>query len=193
MAKIIKKGILSTPYRTAHKAVSNPPAQYATLLHVPNDELISKAMLQWIAQQGYGKFGHYALGCDILLSGGLRISELISEPFVFVNSVGQIVFKGRKGSNDKLVTPLYSKAFWLGLRGWVANPCHIVSRFSWYRFLKSQGVIIHEKGKTNASVTHAARKLKAHELYLAELDEKTIQEVIGHKSQRSTSYYKPKV
>ena len=193
MAKIIKKGILSTPYRTAVKSVSNPSAQSAILLHVPNDELLSRAMLQWIAQQGMSKFGHYALGCDLLLSGGLRISELISEPFVFVNSVGQIVFKGRKGSNDKLVTPLYSKAFWLGLRGWVANPCHIVSRFSWYRFLKAHGVVIREKGKVHASVTHAARKLKAHEMYVAELDEKTIQEVIGHKSQKSTSFYKPKV
>lgn len=190
--KICKKGVLSSPYFRPTKAVSSPPAQSATLLQVSNDEKVVYDMLVWIARQGVGKFGHYAIGCDLLLSGGLRISELISERWLFVNSVGQVVIKGKKGSNDKLVTPLYCAEYWRRLRGWVLNPCNVVSRFSWYRFLKANGVVLREKGKVNASVTHAARKLKAHEMYVNELEQSTIKEVIGHKSERSTTYYKPK-
>lgn len=193
MAKIVKKGILSTPYFQRTKAVSSPPAQSATLLQVGNGEQVAYDTLVWIAKQGYSRFGHYALGCDLLLSGGLRISELIGERWLFVNAIGQVVIKGKKGSNDKLVTPLYCAEYWRGLRGWCLNPCNIVSRFSWYRFLKAQGVVIHEKGKAHASVTHAARKLKAHEMFVNELEQGTIQEVIGHKSEKSTTYYKPKV
>lgn len=193
MARTLKKGILSTPYIQRANSVPTPPAQSATLLQVYNNEKVAYDTLVWIARQGWSRFGHYAIGCDLLLSGGLRISELISEKWLFVNAVGQVVIKGKKGSNDKLVTPLYCAEYWRGLRGWCLNPCNIVSRFSWYRFLKAQGVVLREKGKVNASVTHAARKLKAHEMFVNELEQGTIKEVIGHKSERSTTYYKPKV
>lgn len=192
MKSVLKKGILSGPYRQDSKSVSTPTAQFDKLLQRSEDEERQYNTLISIAQAGYRRYGHYAIGVDLLLSGGLRISELIDEPTILVTNTHQIIIKGKKGSCDKIITPLYCKDYWNGMKGWVHNPCSVVSRFSWYRFLKSQGVELHEKGKKNASVTHAARKLKAHELYNNHVSESTIKDVIGHKNQNSTTYYKPK-
>lgn len=192
MKTTLKKGILSSSYRQDMKAVSNPTAQFGILLQPTENEQRQYNILIYIAKEGYKKFGHYSIGVDLLLSGGLRISELISEPTIFVTTTHQIIIKGRKGSNDKIITPLYNVDYWQNYQGWVHNPCYIVSRFSWYRFLKNQGIQLYEKGKKNASVTHVPRKLKAHELYTNNINESTIQNVIGHKNVNSTKYYKPK-
>lgn len=188
----LKKGLLSTHVISRTKSVSTPTAQSATLLQNWQKESVLLKQLVWIAQQGYTRFGHYAVGVDLLLSGGLRISELIEPQYIFVTATNQIIIKGKKGSSDKIVSPIYCAEYWKSYHGWVLNPCNIVSRFSWYRFLKSQGVVLHENGKVNASVTHAARKLRAHELFVNEIEQETIKDVIGHRNNRSTNYYKPK-
>lgn len=183
--------LLLTPYEQGSNAVSNPPAQFVRLLQSSNADSLVLDILIGIAKAGVSKFGHYALGVDLMLSGGLRVSEVINERMLFVNEFGQVLIKGRKGSRDKLVTPVYNIAYWRNLRGWVANPCRVVSRFSWYRFLRSKGVVLQEKGHKHNSVTHTARKLQAHRLYIAGVGVGTIQDVIGHRSSKSTGYYLP--
>ena len=183
--------ILLTPYEQAKTAVSTPPAQFVKVLQSSNADSLVLDILIGIAQAGVSKFGHYALGVDLMLSGGLRISEVIAERMVLVNTFGQVLIKGRKGSRDKLVTPVYCADYWRSLQGWVFNPCSVVSRFSWYRFLRAQGVVLQEKGRKHQSVTHSARKLQAHCLYGAGVGVGSIQDVIGHRSARSTEYYLP--
>lgn len=185
--------MLLTPYEQAKTVVSNPPAQFVNMLQNSNEEIMVLDILKGIASAGMAKFGHYALGVDLMLSGGLRISEVIGQNMVLVNTFGQVLIKGRKGSRDKLVTPVYCADYWRNLRGWVFNPCSVVSRFSWYRFLKAQGVVLQEKGHKHQSVTHTARKLQAHCLYGAGVGVGSIQDVIGHRSARSTVFYLPHV
>lgn len=182
---LIASGLIGT------KSASNPSAQSARLLQNDSVEAAALKTLQRIASEGLSKWGHYALGVDLMLSGGLRVSELVSANVVLVNANGQVLFKGRKGSADRLVTPLYQRAYWLRLRGWVHNPCSVVSRFSWYRFLKAQGIVLHEVGHVHNSVTHAPRKLYAHQLFAAGVGSQSVADVVGHRSSRSTEYYRP--
>lgn len=182
---LIARGLQNT------KSVTTPLAQTAIVLQMGSVEIAALKTLQSIASDGLSRWGHYALGVDLMLSGGLRVSELVSCNMVLVNANGQVLFKGRKGSADRLVTPLYNRDYWLRLRGWVHNPCSVVSRFSWYRFLKARGIVIHELGHVHCSVTHAARKLYAHQLFNAGVDGRSVADVVGHRSVRSTEYYRP--
>lgn len=182
---------LLTPPKVNNKSVSSPPAQSARVLQMGSVEETALKTLQEIAEQGLGRWGHYALGVDLLLSGGLRVTELVACPMVLVNANGQVLFKGRKGSADRLITPLYQRGYWLGLRGWVANPCAIVSRFAWYRFLKARGVVLHEKGHRHCSVTHAPRKLLAHQLFIEGVGSRSVADVVGHRSAKSAEWYRP--
>lgn len=189
------KGQIGRVYLTrgvqGNNSGSTPSAQSAIVLQMGNIEIAALKTLQKIASEGMNRWGHYALGVDLMLSGGLRVSELVSADVVLVNANGQVLFKGRKGSADRLVTPLFQREYWLKLRGWVHNPCSVVSRFSWYRFLKAQGIVLHESGHIHNSVTHAARKLYAHQLFAAGVDGRSVADVVGHRSERSTEYYRP--
>lgn len=189
MKNALKKGILSTPFQERRKAVSTPPAQFDTLLQSSEQDESNYNILRDIAQAGTAKYGVYSVGVDLMLSGGLRLSELLYPSAFFVNSFGQVVVHGRKGSADKLVTPLYQTQFWLGLRGWVANPFAFSSRWAWYRFFKHNGVSMSEQGRKNKIVTHSARKLQAHQLFNGGVELAGIRDIMGHRSESSTLYY----
>ena len=192
MKKGLTRGILSAPTKSATNSVPSHPAQNATLLQLSDDERMANDILKWIAQQGINRFGMYSVGVDLMLSGGLRLSELLLADTFFVNELGQVRIEGRKGSADKLVAPLYHRDWWLARVGWVANPFNFVSRWSWYRFFRAQGVYFHEDGKMYCSVTHAPRKLQAHNLANAGIELASIADVMGHRSQKSTEFYMPR-
>lgn len=187
-----KKGILSSPYQRGKKAVSSPPAQFGTLLQRSEQDEKNYNILKDIAQAGTGKYGVYSVGVDLMLAGGLRLSEILSADRFFVTPLGQVLVKGRKGSADKLVTPLFRADFWAGSRGWVANPFNFSSRWSWYRFFRANGVVMSESGKEHKSVTHVPRKLLAHSLFVNGVELESVADVVGHRSSKSTEYYKPK-
>lgn len=175
-----------------NKAVSKPFAQSDTLLQVDRAEEATYNTLQFIAQAGINTFGIYSIGTDLMLSGGLRLSELLYPSMLFVNALGQVKINGTKGSAAKLVAPIYQRSYWLAHTGWIANPFSVVSRWSWYRFFKAQGVVMQEAGRGNNVVTHAARKLQAHSLFVAGVDIEQVSEIMGHKAVTSTAYYTPK-
>lgn len=192
LAMINKKGILSSPYQAGTKSVSTPPAQFGTLLQGSEQDEINYNILKGIAQAGTAKYGAYAVGVDLMLSGGLRLSELLLSRGFFVTPLGQVLVKGRKGSADKLVTPVFLTQYWTGMRGWVANPFSFSSRWSWYRFFRAQGVVLSENGKVNKSVTHVPRKLLAHSLFNNGVELQSVADVVGHRATSSTEYYRPK-
>lgn len=192
LVMINKKGILSSPYQAGENTVSTPPAQFGTLLQRSEQDEINYNILKGIAQAGTEKYGAYSVGVDLMLSGGLRLSELLYPASFFVTPLGQVLVHGRKGSADKLVTPVFQSQYWAGLRGWVANPFCFSSRWSWYRFFRSQGVVLSECGKINKSVTHVPRKLLAHSLFSNGVELQSVADVVGHRATSSTEYYRPK-
>ena len=189
MKNALKKGILLSPYQDRRKAVSAPPAQFGTLLQSSAQDETNYNILRGIALAGTAKYGVYSVGVDLMLSGGLRLSELLSAQAFFVNPLGQIVVPGRKGSADKLVSPLFQTQFWADKRGWVANPFTFVSRWAWYRFFVRNGVYMSEHGRKNKVVTHTARKLLAHQLFNGGIELSGIRDIMGHRAESSTLYY----
>lgn len=191
MKKKLTRGILSAPKKSGTKSVSTLPAQNVKLLQTRTCEETISDTLRHIAQKGIDSYGVYALGIDLMLSGGLRLSEVITTKMLFVNQLGQVLVKGTKGSADKLVTPLYCANYWRKYNGWLNNPCAMWSRWSWYRFFKKEGIMFHEHGKKNDTVTHAPRKLQAHTLFNAGVEIESIADVMGHRSINSTDFYNP--
>lgn len=189
MNNAIKKGITQTPYFRRPNAVSTQPAQFGTLLQSSEEDQLNQNILQEIAMAGVDKFGVYSVGIDLMLSGGLRLSEILYPAAFFVTPLGQVAVHGRKKSADKLVSPIYQRAFWLKSQGWRANPFANTSRWAWYRFFKSQGVCMSEKGRKNNVVTHSARKLQAHNLFNGGVELSGIRDIMGHRSETSTLYY----
>lgn len=190
MNNAIKKGITQTPYFRRPNSVSTPPAQFGTLLQSSEEDNLNRTILQEIAMGGMNKYGVYSVGVDLMLSGGLRLSELLAPNAFFVTPLGQVAVRGRKRSADKLVSPIYQRGFWLQSVGWRANPFNIVSRWSWYRFFKAQGVCMSEKGRKNNIVCHSARKLQAHNLFNGGVELSGIRDIMGHRSESSTLYYR---
>lgn len=189
MNNALKKGITQSPYFYGSKAVSNPSAQFGTLLQSSEQDQLNQKILQEIAMAGVDKFGVYSVGIDLMLSGGLRLSEILYPAAFFVTPLGQVAVHGRKKSADKLVSPIYQRSFWLQSQGWRANPFSITSRWSWYRFFKVQGVCMSEKGRKNKVVTHSARKLQAHNLFNGGVELAGIRDIMGHRSESSTLFY----
>lgn len=189
MYKALNKGISSTPYFHRPNPVSTPPAQFGKLLQDSAVDQTTFNILRAIAQAGTAKYGVYSVGIDLMLSGGLRLSELLYPCCFFVTQLGQVVVQGRKGSADKLVSPLFQSQFWADKSGWVANPFTFVSRWAWYRFFLRNGVCMSEHGRKNKVVTHAARKLQAHQLFNGGVELAGIRDIMGHRSESSTLYY----
>lgn len=190
MNNALNKGISATPYFREPKSVSTPPAQFGTLLQSSEQDQLNQTILQEIASAGVDKFGVYSVGIDLMLSGGLRLSELLYPSAFFVTPLGQVAVHGRKRSADKLVSPIYQRGFWLQSVGWRANPFAVTSRWTWYRFFKAQGVCMSEKGRKNNVVTHSARKLQAHNLFNGGVELSGIRDIMGHRNESSTLYYR---
>ena len=191
MAKVQNGRAYLARGRQTTKSVSTPSAQNVKLLQARTYEVAALNTLKRIAQEGVNRHGVYAVGIDLMVSGGLRLSEVIVAKSIFVNEVGQVLIKGTKGSADKLVTPLYCADFWRKYHGWCVNPCSLWSRWSWYRVFKKAGIVVHEDGKKNCTVTHVARKIQAHSLFNAGVEIGSIADVMGHRSISSTEFYNP--
>jgi site-specific recombinase XerC len=126
---------------------------------------------------------------DLMLSAGLRVSEILAQQSLRVNVLGQIFVFGSKGSDSKLVTPLYFKKFWLSRSGSHVSPFIHISRFSLYRYLRANDISLRHGAGKNMSVTHSMRHLHVYLLEIMSLSEIQMSEVIGHKSLRSLKFY----
>jgi len=174
---------------TGVKSVPKPSAQFAELCK-PNNELQEglNNILDLIVNGNESRLKERML-CDLMLSGGLRVSEVLDLAELKVNVLGQVFIFGRKGSESKLVTPIYYRNFWVKKVPKCTNPFQHISRFSFYKYLKSQNITIRHNNKQNASVTHAMRHLHVYLMELMNLEHDQMSEIIGHKSNRSLKYY----
>lgn len=164
-------------------------AQTATLCQ-PNDAymLLLNHLLHVITSSTQ-QFKMERILCDLMLSGGLRISEALNPSNLKVSFLGQVFVNGSKGSESKLVTPLYFKSFWSNRAGTLANPFMHISRFSFHKWLVSNDIFIaHGKSQKN-STTHAMRHLHVYLMEIMEMDQDQIRKVLGHKGTTAIKYY----
>ena len=126
---------------------------------------------------------------DLLLSNGLRVSELLSIRVTDILPNGFIKVKGKKGSNSRLCHLMLHRISDLYL---VASGEYVfegISRFFVYRCLRSLGLSYSIRGSNRRAVTHAGRHFLVSVLQDSGLEVSVIQGVIGHKSVNSTMYY----
>lgn len=179
-----------TNYQKSIKSVPKLSAQYDTLCQ-PNEqrELVLDVVLNEIVHgSDYRLMERIML--DLMLSGGLRVSEVLNDSYIQANVLGQVYIRGLKGSDSKLVTPIYFKDFWNDYSKNRCSPFLHISRFSFYKYCRSLGIIIKHVGKNNNSVTHAMRHLHVYMMELIQVPENELSHILGHKRISNLKYYR---
>lgn len=171
------------------KSIPSPTAQTITLcqlresLERPLNNLMYEITLNTM------EYRAERMLCDLLLSGGLRVSEVLGSGFLKVNRLGQIYIRGLKGSGDKLVTPIFfANDFKQGLLTGVSIFEHI-SRFSFHKWLVKREIYINHSPGAKRSTTHTMRHLHVYLMELMALETTSISQILGHKSIKSIDYY----
>lgn len=124
---------------------------------------------------------------------GIRISEALRIRHTDITDIGQILIKGMKGSNSKVVYPILYKEFWLRVKRNKTNIPESYNRFYFYRLYKKIGLSqVMGKNKNN-SVTHLLRYNYLINLMQNGITVDNLQQSIGHKSLKSTLHYVNKI
>jgi len=170
-------------------AESKLPAQSARLCCATSKMELQLRIVLDVITHGTESYFLERVLMDLMLSGGLRVSEVLDMAEFKINYLGQIFIFGSKGSSSKLVTPLFFRKFWYGRIGIYSNPFINISRFSFYKWLISQEISVNHGSNRNLSVTHAFRHLHVYLLELMSIPENDMSDVVGHKSKKSLKYY----
>lgn len=188
----MKKFEFSQLNRTVSSRNSSVAARFddfSGLLHL---ELIEAALgddyyNRWLSLSGES----YELGLlyYMLVVSGCRVSELLSLSFSDVINYHQVIIRGKKGSNSREFSVLPYVDYFKLYRG---SPLLIFRAFN-YAFVR-RAFIRHnigfvDKNSKNKKITHAPRHQKISQLYKSINELSVVQEVIGHKSQKSTAHY----
>ena len=125
----------------------------------------------------------------LLFQEGLRVSEVLNIRSQDILRNGNIVIRGLKGSNDRIVTPANYKWFWdkIQKNGIQVKECF--NRYYIYRVCKKYGLSIELQNKSRKAVTHSFRHIVINELDKNEVSINAIQSHMGHKSTKSTKHY----
>jgi len=170
-------------------AVPKPLAQSITLCQPDNSLLRILDIVVYTITSPSASYKLERVLLDLMLSGGLRISEVLGPGVLKVNMLGQVFIQGSKGSDNKLVTPIHFKSFWVNSIGTVANPFMHISRFSFYKWLRKNEISIDLGKNGNNKVTHSLRHLHVYLMELMNLSEKEMSEILGHKNIKNIKYY----
>lgn len=172
------------------KAVSTPKAQYATLCR-PGilDERLLNSVLFNVGPDSPAPYLLRVL-IDLQVSGGLRISECLNQRELKVTLLGQVLIRGSKGSQDKLVTPIFFPDYWRSRAGIQLNPFINLTRFSVYKLYKKYGIQMLTNGDSNNLVTHSLRHLSVHLNQMLDLSDSELSRILGHKSLTAIKFYK---
>ena len=130
-----------------------------------------------------------ALVIDMLVSNGLRVSEVLNVRIKDVLSKRKFIVQGLKGSFNRVCTTSFLdiKVYSNG-----KSEDRIFQRFNRYyirRVCDKIGLVCQVKGNEKSAVTHSARHLYVESLKNSGVSTDDIQIAIGHKNKKSTIYY----
>ena len=126
---------------------------------------------------------------EIMYNYGLRISEVLSINSSCINNRNQILVKGLKGSNNRLVVPVLYADYWKKVKMYNIDLHSSPGRFYYYRLFKKLGFSSLSAGNQKKSVTHSFRHNFVTEIVKETGNIETAKELIGHKNSNSTKYY----
>lgn len=178
----------SNPRRT--KSVSTPSAQTTTLCSPGQDT--DKLLKELVTISDSLKIENRVVYRIFMLQmySGCRISEILDICPGDISRLGKILIKGKKGSNDKWIDIPCDKEYFLKCRTYDIMPFEGISRFFVYREYKKRGIGI-KVGKTGKkAVTHMFRHLMGKIQEDEGFDINSTKKALGHKSIKSTNYYR---
>lgn len=170
-------------------SVLTPPAQYTKLLTPRNGSLDPMATAWASLVDGRSLSDTEKAVLELLMFNGLRISEALRILPTDVTSTGAIRVRALKGSSDRLIWPRFNARFWLTNRLALPLTNSGFSRFYFYRLCNRYGFTTQLPGTKRQAVTHSFRHLLVRQLRSQGIEEELIQELLGHKSIKSTNSY----
>lgn len=124
----------------------------------------------------------------IQMVSGARISEVLSLDFRNILANGTIALRGKKRSEDRIVSCGDAWSYLSKCRDAGVHPFEGLNRFYVYRCYKKAGLVLGHGIGSKDSVTHALRHLYVFEAKKV-VSTEVIQNQIGHKSINSTNHY----
>lgn len=175
--------------RPRDKSVISPSAQTIKLCDSGTGQDTILTALSTIREQLMVKNQELWYIIDLMVSGALRVSEVLSITCNNITQTGHVLVKAGKGSNDRVVFSAEAKEFLLRCKGRGRQPFLDWNRFRVYRDFKKYNISMHIAGKTNNSVTHSLRQLVSRQLQLEGIPDTMRSKVLGHKSVSSLDHY----
>lgn len=129
----------------------------------------------------------------LLMAYGLRISEVLSIRESDIKPSGTIFIRGKKGSNDRLVSGLQFSEWLFKHRVSFVSLLQHRNRWFYYRLFKRLGIYKTMTGNKNASVTHLFRYQFIHEMQEATGNIDSTQNIVGHRLVKNTKRYEKKI
>lgn len=172
-----------------YKSVSSLPAQTATQCLAVNEVLREDLVVKFCALENRVQADFVKAITELLYVSGCRISEALNVKIGDVMENGQIRINGLKGSSNRIVQPVLYRQYWLRLkRNGTSIPTYF-SRYYFYRIYKKFGIYNQISKGQCLSVTHSLRYNYINQLLLSGMEAEEIQNIIGHRSVKSTLYY----
>lgn len=192
MAKT-KKNLRSVMDDNAANAVVTPSAQSSGLCVSSNDREVANYIdnVTTFLNKNSNQILVFIVG--LLYCYGLRVSEVLSLDASCVLGNNQLLIKGSKGSESRVVTVVYGIDVYKSLLCNNIPLSDVYSRFWLYRELKKYGLYAYFGNNQNASVTHLSRHLKVLDFKSKNVPRDTISAFLGHKALKSLTYYEKQI
>lgn len=129
------------------------------------------------------------LAIELLFSFGARISEILNISGTDILPNNQILLKGLKGSNNRIIYSSFFLDYIKQYKGMNFKLFNGIDRFYIYRLLKKHNIFIPAIHSNRNKVTHAFRSNYVNLLYDQTHDISTVSSIIGHKLQKNTIIY----
>lgn len=130
-----------------------------------------------------------SLAIDLLLSGGIRISELLQIRYSDITAIGQVRINALKGSSDRLISTMYHAKELIRYRNLNGLLFEGYSRWYFHRLFVKLGFYQLNNGSNKRVTTHIFRHHLVTDLQNQFNQIELTQATIGHKRQSSTNWY----
>ncbi len=171
------------------KSIATPLAQSTTLLHVHSGSFASQIDIAsgYIANKKNNIIDRVVI--QLLMSNGLRISEVLHISGSDITPDGSILIRSKKGSELRYVSAMQFSS-WLGNnRLFFASQVAYRNRWYYYRLFKRIGLDMRISGNSNNAVTHLFRYAFIERVNQLSGSSESTAKIVGHKNPANTKRY----
>ena len=170
-------------------SVSKRSAIFTKLDHQDNLSEPGESSIGRELHKNQSRLGQHFYLFMLLLASGCRYHEVQTIQANQITSSGQVLVKGKKGSNDRFISCESVTDYLLKCKAEGLAPfrnCHINSS---NRLLKQFGLITQKKGRVRLTVSGIFREAYAKSIREVSIDDSKVSEFLGHKSKSNSQYY----